>query len=83
MAASPRRRRKILTLGHLKARMSSGIEYATKLLEDEGADHDLRLRGFQALIQAMPAYTKLIELHDLDARMQQLEHLSQGNGHLP
>ena len=52
MAASPRRRRTILTLGQLKGRLSAGIEYATKLVEDESLDHELRLKGVNALVQA-------------------------------
>jgi hypothetical protein len=81
MAASPRRRRTILTLGQLKGRLSAGIEYATKLLEDETADHDLRLRGFTALIQATATYAKIIELYDLEQEVKAIEQLTTRNGH--
>jgi hypothetical protein len=80
MAASPRRRRTILTLGQLKGRLSAGIEYATKLLEDETADHDLRLRGLTALIQASATYARLVELYDLEREVSQIEHLTPRNG---
>jgi hypothetical protein len=81
MSATPRRRRAMLTLGQLKGRLSAGIEYATKLLEDESADHELRLKGFTALIQAATIYARVIELYDLEREVKTLEHLAPTNGH--
>ena len=85
MAASPRKRRPMLSMADLKRRLSAGIEYATKLLEDEEADHDLRLRGFTALIQAAATYTKVIELYEVERDVQALQRLSDPhrNGHQP
>jgi hypothetical protein len=80
MAVSPRRRRPILTLGQLKGRLSAGIEYATKLLEDDTADHELRLKGLTGLVQAAATYARIVELHELQREMQHLEHLADGNG---
>jgi hypothetical protein len=80
--ASPRRRRPILTLGQLKGRLSAGIEYATKLLEDESADHDLRLRGLNALTQAAMVYGRVIELYELQREVDELHQMVQGNGQL-
>jgi hypothetical protein len=81
MPASPRKRRAVLTLGQLKGRLSAGIEYATKLLEDETADHDVRLRGLTALVQASATYAKLVELYDLERDVREIELLTPRNGH--
>jgi hypothetical protein len=83
MAVRPRRRRTILTLGQLKGRLSAGIEYATKLLEDEAADHELRLKGFTALIQASATYAKIMELYDIERQVKAIEQLAPRNGHHP
>jgi hypothetical protein len=79
--ASPRRRRTVLTLGQLKGRMSAGIEYATKLLEDETLDHDLRLRALNSQVQACLAYYKLIEASEFERELDSLEAVSARNGH--
>jgi hypothetical protein len=81
MAASPRRRRAIGNLGQLKGRLWAGIEYATKLLEDEHADHELRLKGLTGLVQVSLAYARVIEQHDLETQMTRLERLAESNGH--
>jgi hypothetical protein len=83
MALRPRKRRPMLSIADLKRRLSAGIEYATKLVEDDTADHDLRLKGFTAQVQGILAYSKLIELHELQSHMATLEHLATGNGHGP
>jgi hypothetical protein len=81
MDAKPRRRRKILTLGQLKARLSAGIEYAVKVMEDESLAHKLRLRGLTGMVQAALAYGKLTEQTELEERLQTLERaLAERNG---
>jgi hypothetical protein len=81
MSVRPRRRRASLTLNQLKARMTARIEYATQLVEDPEADHELRLRGLMALVQAAATYAKLIELHELERHMCDLEQAMNGHGH--
>jgi hypothetical protein len=81
MEAKPRRRRRILTLAQLKARLSAGIEYAVKVMEDERLAHELRLRGLTGLVQAALAYGKLTEQTELEERLQTLERaLAERNG---
>jgi hypothetical protein len=81
MSAKPRRRRGSGSLGQLKGRLWAAIEYSTALLEDHTADHELRLKAANALIQSAQAYGRLVELYDLEREVKALEQLSTSNGH--
>jgi hypothetical protein len=83
MEAKPRRRRGSGSLGQLKARLWAVIEYTVRLVEDEGTEHELRLKGSMSLIQATLAYARLVELHDLEHQVKALEQLAHSNGHHP
>jgi hypothetical protein len=81
MSTKPRRRRGSGTLGQLKARLWAVIEYNVTLVEDETADHELRLKGSTTLVQAALAYARIVELYDVARDVSALEQLSNGNGH--
>jgi hypothetical protein len=81
MRTTPRRRRASGSLGQLKARVWAVLEYTVRLVEDEHADHDTRLRGATTLVQAALAYARVVELHDMQAQIDGLRELAQGNGH--
>jgi hypothetical protein len=81
MSAKPRRRRGSGTLGQLKARLWAVIEYNVGLVEDETADHELRLKGSTTLVQAALAYARVMELYDLEGQVKSLEQLAHRNGH--
>jgi hypothetical protein len=83
MSATPRRRRGSGSLGQLKARLWACIEYNVTCIEDENLEHDLRQRACNSLTQAALAYSRVVELHDLQRDMQRFEHLAHGNGHGP
>jgi hypothetical protein len=78
LSAKPRQRRGTGSLSQLKSRLWSAIEYNTRLLEDETADHELRLKGSNALVQSAMAYLKASEAADI---MPQLERLERAAAH--
>jgi hypothetical protein len=81
MRVKPRRRRSSGTLGQLKARVWAVLEYTVDLVEDETADHETRLKGATTLVQAALAYARVVELHDLEREVKELEQLAPRNGH--
>jgi hypothetical protein len=83
MSATPRRRRGSGSLGQLKARLWAVIEYNVSLVEDDDADHELRLKGSTTLVQAALAYARVLELYDLEREVTELEQLTPRNGHHP
>ncbi len=83
MNAKPRRRRASGSLGQLKARVWAVIEYNVTLVEDETADHELRLKGSTSLVQAALAYARVMELYEVEKEVKALEQLARGNGHHP
>jgi hypothetical protein len=81
MSELPHRRRGGGTLGQLKSRLWAAVEYNVRLLEDDSIDHELRLKGSNALVQASLAYCRLIEVYDLEREIRELEQLPTHNGH--
>jgi hypothetical protein len=76
MRGKRRRRRGTGSLGQLKARLWAGIEYVTGLVENGTADHELRLQGLTALVQAALAYAKIVDLYEKERQLAQLEALA-------
>jgi hypothetical protein len=83
MSEQPRRRRGGGTLGQLKSRLWTAIEYNVRLVDDEDVDHELRLKGSNALVQASLAYCRVVEVYDLEREVKRLEELPVRNGHQP
>jgi hypothetical protein len=84
MRSKPRRRRAPGSLSQLKARLWAGIEYATGLVEEHTATHEIRLQALTSLVQAATAYARIVDLHEKEKELQQLEALAaqvRGNGH--
>jgi hypothetical protein len=79
MPAKPRRRRGSGSLGQLKARLWAVIEYSVALVDDETVDHELRLKGATALVQAALAYSRVLESHSLESRLAALEAVAEGD----
>lgn len=83
MSGNPRRRRRAGSLGALKSSIWTCIEYNLGVIKDDALDHDLRQRACNSLTQSAVAYSKLMELYDLERQVKALEQLSAGNGHHP
>ena len=83
MGTKPRRRMGSGSLGQLKAALWSVIHYNVGLVEDETAEHELRLKGSTTLVQAALAYARVMELYDLERQVKTLEERASGNGHHP
>jgi hypothetical protein len=76
MRGQPRRRKGAGSLGQLKARLWAEIEYATSLVENGTTDHELRLQGLTALVQAALAYAKILDLYEKEREIERLEALA-------
>jgi hypothetical protein len=81
MYTNPRRRRPSGSLASLKRALWAVISYNLGVIEDDEIDHELRQKGSTSLVQAALAYAKVMELHDLERDVKQLEPLSTSNGH--
>ena len=83
MSGNQRRRRRAGSLGALRSTLWACIEYNLACVEDHELDHDLRQKACNSLTQSALAYSKLVELYDLERQVKALEQLSPGNGHHP
>jgi hypothetical protein len=81
MRANPRRRRRSGSLSALKSSIWACIEYNLGVIEDDELDHELRQRACNSLTQAALAFSKIVELYDLEREVKALEQLSTSNGH--
>ena len=81
--AKPRKRRRSGSIGSLKAALWAAVCYNLDVIEDLSLEHEVKQRACNALTQASLAYSKLVELHELQTHMATLEHLAHGNGHGP
>jgi hypothetical protein len=76
-----RKRRRSGSIGSLKSALWATITYNLDVIEDPECDHDLRQRACNCLVQASLAYAKIVELHDFEREVRDLEHLALSNGH--
>jgi hypothetical protein len=81
VGAKRRKRRRSGSISSLKGALWATITYNLDVIEDDALEHELRQKACNSLTQAALAYSKVIELHDLEQQMQAFEHLAQGNGH--
>jgi hypothetical protein len=83
MSVQPRRRRRSGSLSALKSALWACIAYNLEVIDDKTLEHDLRQRACNSLTQAALAYSRIVELYDLEREVKALEQLSHSNGHLP
>ena len=77
----PGQRRASGTLGSVKAAVYSVIMYNRGVVENESKDDEVRQKASNCVVQAALAWSKLLELHEIQQGMQKLEHLADGNGY--
>jgi hypothetical protein len=80
MRANPRRRRRSGSLRALKSSIWACIEYNLGVIDDAEQDHEVRQRACNSLTQAALAYAKILELHDFERQVRDLEALTPRNG---
>jgi hypothetical protein len=83
MEAKRPKRRRSGSIGSLKSALWATIIYNLDVIEDPERDHDLRQKACNCLVQAGLAYAKILELHDLEHQVEDLEQLAGMNGHRP
>jgi hypothetical protein len=81
MSAKARRRRRSGSLGALKSSIWACIEYNLGVIDDDEQDHELRQKACNSLTQSALAYSKILELYDLERQVKALEELAPRNGH--
>jgi hypothetical protein len=81
--AQQRKRRRSGSIGSLKAALWATITYNLDVIEDDERDHELRQKACNSLTQSALAYTKIVELYDLEREVKALEALTPRNGHQP
>jgi hypothetical protein len=67
-------------MARLRRTLWWGVRHCEHLLATADSDEKI-LRTVHALTQASLAYTKLVEISELQQRIERLEALSQRNGH--
>jgi hypothetical protein len=65
----------------LKKALWATISYNLDVVEDAELDHELKQRACNSLTQAALAYAKVIETHEQQRAVEELNHLADGNGH--
>jgi hypothetical protein len=83
MSAKARHRRRSGSLGALKSSIWACIEYNLGVIDDDEQDHELRQKACNSLTQSALAYSKILELYDLERQVKALEDLAPRNGHCP
>jgi hypothetical protein len=81
--AKPRKRRRSGSIGSLKSAMWAAITYNLDVIEDPELDHELRQKACNSLTQSALAYSKIVELVDLEREVKAIEQLTPRNGHHP
>jgi hypothetical protein len=79
--AKSRRRRPSGSLPSLKRALWATILYNLGVIEDGTLDHDVKQRACNSLTQTALAYAKVIETHEQQRAVEELNHLADGNGH--
>jgi hypothetical protein len=81
MRAKPRRRRRSGSLSALKSAIWACIEYNLGVIDDDEQEHELRQKACNSLTQSALAYSKILELYDLERQVKALEALAPRSGH--
>lgn len=57
----------------VQKKLWEGVEAASRILQDDGADPALKLRAIHALTQASGSYVKVLEATEFQARLNAIE----------
>jgi hypothetical protein len=81
MNAKPLRRRPRGSLLQVQKAVYAVLDYNLSVIEDDSAEHELKLRACTSLVQASLAWVRISELTDLEKSMVRLETLANNGSH--
>jgi hypothetical protein len=78
--ARPKRYRKPGSLAQLRGMLWEGLLAAASMIDEPSASEDRKVKGMHALAQLSGCYLKVVEVHDLAAKVAALEAAFKAQG---
>jgi hypothetical protein len=65
----------------MKRALNVCVNYNLDVIQDPERDHELRQKACNCVVQATLAYARIVELYEIETELQDLERMSNRNGH--